>query len=347
MSVELKEYSEIFEYVKDFYGKKISSNKALTASACCTDETKSRFYEIMKDIPEIIKDRSYGCGSPFPNEDLTGMTVLDLGCGSGLDVFITSKLVGNSGKAIGIDMTEEQLAMAAKAFPVVMKNFGYSKPNIGFYKDYIEICENIPDESVDLVISNCVINLSPRKDLVFKAINRVLKPYAQFYISDIVCDRRLPDYVRKPNRDYGECLSGADYINDLRDVMEESGFRDVRMVSKLELQDKIGVENARFCSVTLRGFKIPELDRRCEDYGQFATYQGNCDQQPAEFKLDMEHSFEALKPFAVCRNTALMLSKTYLSKYFKVTNEVKHFGIFPCGPAPVQVKQADTGSCCS
>lgn len=347
MKNTIEKENRTYESIKEFYGRKIDSNKALITTACCTDETASRFSDILKQIPEIVKNKSYGCGSPLPNEDLTGMTILDLGCGTGMDVFIASRLVGPEGKVIGIDITDEQLEIANKASHVMAKKFGYKEPNTYFYKDYIELCENIRDESIDLVISNCVINLSPRKDLVFKTIWRVLKNYGQFYISDIVCDRRLPGHITNPDtREYVECLSGAEYTNDLNDTMEAAGFKNVRIVNSRELEDKIGKENAIFYSVDLRGFKIPELDRRCEDYGQYATYIGGCSQQPVEFKLDQEHIFELERPMSVCRNTALMLSKTNLSRYFKVTEEIKHFGIFNCSPGKKDEKTDNNKTAC-
>ena len=333
------------DFLRNFYGKAVQKTQDLQFNSCCTDETQSRFYEILELVPEEVKSRQYGCGSPIPHDNLSGLTVVDLGSGAGTDTFIVSKLVGPKGKVIGIDMTEEQLEIARRNTPVISKKFNFQTPNIEFIKDYIETAEAIPSGSVDLVISNCVINLSPLKEQVFKTIWRMLKHGGEFYTSDIVCDRRLPDEIRQNKLLYSECLSGAEYYNDLIDIMESAGFRDVREFSKHELEDRVGTENAKFCSVTLRGFKLPELDRRCEDYGQFAEYIGNCNEQPVEFNLDGGHIFEAKRPVAVCRNTALMLTKTRLMKYFNVTEEKKHFGLFDCTPA-LEVKADKQGNCC-
>ena len=326
---------KVRETLRHYYGQKLKTASDLAIAACCTDEMSRRFSEILRLIPEEVKQKQYGCGSPLPDDDLSGLEVVDFGCGAGTDAFVAAKLVGESGRVIGIDMTDEQLAVARRAAPSVMDRLGYSSPNVEFQSDYIEVAQSIPDESVDLAISNCVVNLSPRKDLVFRTIHRILREGGEFYISDIVADRRLPDEVRllgDPN--YSECLTGAEYLGDLRDIMEEAGFRDVRIVSRTVLDERVGAEGATFCSLTLRGFKLtgPPLDRRCEDYGQIATYLGGVEEAPVAFSLDEGHLFQRDRPLPVCRNTAWMLARTRLSRYFRVTEPVKHFGIFDCSP---------------
>lgn len=316
------ELHDVREFLSEYYGRRLKSTGDLGASACCTTETQNRFGDILRLIPEEVRQRQYGCGSPIPDDDLTGLTVLDLGCGAGTDAFVAAKLVGPTGRVIGVDMTEEQLDIARRNAPAVARKFGFE--NVEFVRDYIEDLDGIED--VDLVISNCVVNLSPRKDLVFGAIQRVLRDGGEFYVSDIVCDRRLPADLRLDTELYSECLTGAEYHHDLQDVMEASGFRDVRTVSERRLDDRVGVENAVFSSVTLRGFKL-DLDRRCEDYGQIATYRG-----AVQFRLDRGHVFEAGRPTAVCRNTARMLTQTRLRRHFEVTPELKHFGAFACAP---------------
>ena len=342
-----RKLNEVRTFLREFYGKRVKNTTDLIATACYTDETRARFYEILKQIPEEVTRRQYGCGSPIPRDDLSGLTVVDLGSGAGTDAFVLSKLVGPKGHVFGIDMTEEQLEVARRNTPPVMGKFGHAESNVAFLKDYIEVVDEVEDQLADLVISNCVINLSPRKDLVFKTIHRILKEGGEFYISDIACDRRPPKELQFDERLYSECLTGAEYIHDLMDIMEEVGFRDVRIVEKAMLEDSVGKEAAKFCSITLRGFKLtsPSLDRRCEDYGQIATYKGNCANQPVEFKLDEAHVFETGRPAPVCRNTALMLSKTRLGRYFEVTAEVKHFGIFDCKPEK-GVEDVPAQTCC-
>ena len=329
---ETAAHGATYRFVQQYYGQRIQKTSDLQATACCTDATVARFAETLRVLPEEVVARQYGCGSPLPDDDLSGLTVVDLGSGAGTDAFIAARLVGPKGRVIGIDMTAEQLEVARRNVPAVMEAFGHPDANIEFHEGLIEYAESVEDGTVDLVISNCVINLSPRKDLVFRAIHRMLRPGGELFFSDIVSDRRLPEAVRKDEVLYSECLSGADYEADLYDTMEAAGLRDVRTVSRTELTDRVADEAARFASVTLRAFKLP-LDRRCEDYGQTATYLGTIPGAPVQWRLDPGHPFERDRPLAVCRNTAWMLARTRLAPHFRVTAEVKHFGGFDCGPA--------------
>ena len=161
--------------------------------------------------------------------------------------------------------------------------------------------------------------------------------------------------MRRPDHhDYSECLTGAEYVHDLLDVMEAAGFRDVRRVEESPVEETVGREAARFVSATLRAFKLvdPPLDRRCEDYGQIATYIGGAEEMPAAFRLDDGHSFERDRPVPVCRNTATMLSRTRLGRYFRVTQPVKHFGLFDGSPRGEAAPGASagggiaSGACC-
>ena len=134
----------------------------------------------------------YGCGSPIP-EYVPGLTILDLGSGSGRDVYLASGLVGENGKVIGIDMTEEQVAVSKKHQDYHKEQFGHSKSNVEFILGTIEDLKahNIPDNSVDVVISNCVLNLVDDKSVVIKEIFRVLKEGGELYFSDVYADRRI------------------------------------------------------------------------------------------------------------------------------------------------------------
>ncbi|MCI0607316.1 methyltransferase domain-containing protein, partial [bacterium] len=268
--------------------------------------------------------------------------------GAGVDAFILSFLVGPEGVVYGIDMTDQQLEVAFRNIPAVTKRFGYSEANVHFYKDYIEVADSIPDQSIDLVVSNCVINLSPLKNLVFKTINRVLKDGGEFYISDIVADRRIPDIIRNDPQMIAECLGGAEYENDWLDLIQDSGFRDPRTIRRIEVQRDVLGEPVVFSSMTTRGFKFNDpLDRRCEDYGQVAIYIGSIPQQKARFTMDDHHVFEAHRLVPVCRNTARMLSETRLQKHFRVTSPIKHFGLFPCGSPTVSSEdQSKPKGCC-
>ena len=320
----------------------------LTQKACCTVDTERRHSDVLKLLPAEVRDRHYGCGCPIPDDDLTGLTVLDLGSGAGVDAFIVSKKVGRTGFVHGIDMTDEQLDVANRYSEQVARDFGFERANTEFHKDFIEVADSIPSDSVDLVISDCVINLSPRKDLVFATIQRVLREGGEFYISDIVADRRVPDAIRNDAELVAECLGGAQYEHDGFDTMKAAGFADPRVVRRSVVQTEAKGEPITFSSLTVRTFKFAEpLDARCEDYGQVATYRGNCPGLEARLTLDDHHIFESHRPTAVCRNTARMLNESRLGRYFDVTDPVKHFGLFPRGPTPEAASgQAPAAACC-
>ncbi|MBW2736728.1 MAG: methyltransferase domain-containing protein, partial [Deltaproteobacteria bacterium] len=216
----------------------------------------------------------------------------------------------------------------------------YAKSNVAFHQGYIEDLRALPMEenSVDVIVSNCVVNLSPRKDLVLQEAFRLLKPGGELYFSDVFVDRRLPQEVAFDPLLHSECLGGALYEGDFIALAKKTGFVDPREISRHgiditsnEITAKVGA--ARFVSVTLRLFKLDGLDGQCEDYGQSTTYQGTIESSGAVYWLDDHHAFEAGRPERICRNTALMLQETRLAKHFTVVGEAKtHFGVFPCGP---------------
>jgi arsenite methyltransferase len=167
-----------------------------------------------------------GCGNPVALASLAeGDVVLDLGSGAGFDAFLASQRVGQSGRVIGVDMTSEMLERAREN----ARKGGYT--NVEFRLGEIE---NLPlaDNSVDVVISNCVINLSPDKGRVFREAFRVLKPGGRLMVSDIVLARELPESVRKSVSAYIACISGALLREDYLKAVREAGFRDVRVVSE-------------------------------------------------------------------------------------------------------------------
>lgn len=341
--------ADLQEALQDYYGRRLQKTADLSESACCTTDTMQQHTPVLALIPGAVSERYYGCGSPIPDDlpTLMGLTAVDLGCGAGLDAFILRKYLGPRGRMIGVDMTDEQLAVAREHAPAFMRRLNYAPESLEFQNGFIETTKGIADESVDLVISNCVINLSPEKQAVFDNMYRVLKPGGEFYISDIVSDRRNP-HLAGDEQLVAECIGLAPYVNDARDMMEAAGFRDVRTVSMSELpgSERLRDEQARFYRVVWRGFKL-DLDRRCEDYGQVAQYRGNLPSSPSTFRLDDHHLFEAGKWEPVCRNTADMLSKTRLAHYFNVTEPGKHYGIFDCGPdsSAAESDDCDTGCC--
>ena len=176
--------------VQDYYGKEVKQTTELKTQACITPASKvpRHIGRAIGNVHDEIVKRYYGCGTPIP-EALDGMTVLDLGCGTGRDVYAVAQLVGPQGKSIGLDMTDEQLDVANEYKAWHAEQFGFD--NTEFKKGYIEhlVDAGIPENSVDIVISNCVVNLSPNKEQVFKEIWRVLKPGGEVYFSDVYADR--------------------------------------------------------------------------------------------------------------------------------------------------------------
>lgn len=331
--------------LREFYGQRVQKSADLSTAACCTDDTARRFASVLDMLPDEVRDRQYGCGCPLPIDDLAGLTVLDLGAGAGVDAFIALHCVGPHGQVHGVDMTLEQLDIARRNAPTVVRRFEHPETNITFHEDFIETADCIADASIDLVISDCVINLSPAKHEVFRTIGRILKPGAEFYIADIAADRRVPQVIREDPLLMAECLGGAEYEHDWFDQMRDAGFTDPRVVERRVVQREARGVPIVFSSLTVRGFKLAHMDARCEDYGQTAVYRGSIPNAPARYALDDHHVFEARRPAPVCRNTARMLAETRLAPHFDVTQPIEHFGLFTCGPAP---ESSDGGgaSCC-
>ncbi|MDP2344355.1 MAG: methyltransferase domain-containing protein [Deltaproteobacteria bacterium] len=339
--------------VKDYYGRVLERSQDLKTNACCTaDSMPVALRQIAAKIHPEVLERFYGCGSPLP-QGLDGQTVVDLGCGSGRDAFIASALVGPSGRVIGVDMTESQIAVARKHSAHMATALGYSRENTSFRTGYIEDLwtAGLEDNSVDVVISNCVVNLSPDKNRVMREIFRVLKPGGELYFSDIFSGRRIPQALVDDPVLYGECLSGALYIEDFRRALRAHGVLDWRTVNRRRisiandvLERKVG--NVDFWSMTVRAFKL-DLEDICEDYGQVATYRGTLADSATSFLLDDHHSFETGRPMIVCGNTADMVSKTRFAAHFTVQGDkTTHFGPFDCSPGTPSSAVAASRSCC-
>lgn len=353
----MKHVSDKTEFVKEYYGKALQGKSDLRTRACCCSEDllHPEVHEIEKQIEGEILTKFYGCGSPIPPA-LDGCTVIDIGCGTGKDVFIASRLVGPDGFVMGIDMTDEQLDIARKHRDAQMQKFGYDRPNVRFKKGYIENLREcgLEDNSVDVVMSNCVINLSDDKERVFSEIFRVLKPGGELYFSDVFAGRRVPEFLRNDPLLYSECLGGALYIEDFRRMLRAVGCLDYRVVTKRRIKlgnPKIEMKTGmvEFYSMTVRAFKLNSLEDICEDYGQTAVYRGSIPGYPHSFELDDHHRFISGKPMLVCGNTAAMLSETRLKKHFHITGDRSvHYGRFDCAPA-WEKRQGDEeggGACC-
>lgn len=346
---------DVKKNVKEYYGEKLQKTSDLKTNACCTVEAiPERIKSSLSLIYDEIKMKYYGCGSPIPIE-VKGLKVLDVGCGTGRDCYIMSRLVGEKGMVYGIDMTKNQIDVAQKYVKNQTVKFGYKKPNIKFIRDYIEnIGKHFEDEYLDIVMSNCVINLTEDKEAVLKQVCKILKFGGEFYFSDIYTDRRSPDPVRKNPILYGECLGGALYYKDFDRIARKVGFTNPRVISKREVKInnpniKSLVGNIKFYSITYRLWKLKGLEDACEDYGHIAIYNGGIPESPFKFELDDVHVFYKGKPERVCGNTALMLSQTRFKKFFVICGGFnEHFGEFKdCS----NVSKDDTsnstdGGCC-
>jgi len=346
------------DIVKDYYGKKLTKTEDLKTSACCDASSVPSWLKPMlaKIHPDVLA-RYYGCGLVCPTE-LEGRRVLDLGCGTGRDVYALAQMVGPSGSVVGVDMTEEQLAVAQKYKAHHAQAFGFD--NLRFIQGYIEKLNelDLQPATFDVIVSNCVINLSPDKASVLKGIYTLLKEGGEFYFSDVYADRRVPEEVRNDPVLYGECLGGALYWNDFITLAKAAGFADPRLVEDrpLEVTDpklKARTGNIRFFSATYRLFKLPNLESACEDYGQAVVYKGTISQSERNFVLDKHHTIAAGKVFPVCGNTWQMLHNTRFANHFDFLGSFdQHFGIFEgCGaqiPFHTQQAVSTTGNagCC-
>lgn len=344
------------DIVKDYYGRQLQSSDDLKTSACCDiTQVPDWLKPLLSRIHPEITSRYYGCGLVCPPL-LNGCRILDLGCGAGRDVYALAQLVGDAGHVVGVDMTKEQLDVAERHRAFHCEAFGYD--NVSFKHGYIERLDKLgfEDASFDIIVSNCVINLSPDKNAVLREIRRLLKPGGEFYFSDVYADRRVPDNVRNDPVLYGECLGGALYWNDFIRLAQQNGFIDPRLVTDrpLEITDpqlakRVG--NIRFYSATYRLFMLDELESACEDYGQAVIYRGTIPDHPHRFGLDKHHVIETGRVFPVCGNTWHMLAGTRFREHFDFVGDFStHYGLFQgCGgqlPFDKDAKDAEAGSCC-
>src|SRR5580692_6009793 len=236
--------TDIKQVVKQKYGEDALRVKSggsaccgATASTGCCDPITTNLYDAAQagQIPEEAMLASLGCGNPTALAQLNpGETVLDLGSGGGIDVLLSAKRVGPTGKAYGLDMTDEMLGLAREN----QRRAGAA--NVEFLKGEIENIP-LPANSVDVVISNCVINLSADKDRVLREAFRVLKPGGRFAVSDVVVRGSVPDAVRTSMLLWVGCIAGALEEQDYRAKLTAAGFGEV----SIEPTRTYSVEDAR------------------------------------------------------------------------------------------------------
>ena len=227
----------IHDVVREHYAERARQSDPCctpdSASSCCDSQNILYPKDLLTELPTDISNFSLGSGDPITPANLQpGETVLDLGSGGGLDCFLAAKQVGKNGKVIGVDMTPEMISRAKSSAERMDIH------NVEFREGYLE---SLPteDNSVDVVISNCVINLSPNKLQVFREIYRVLKPGGRVSVSDIVTNHPFSEEQRKNKEDWCGCVTGALTQKEYIQQMEQAGFVDVQVLPNLELVEQL------------------------------------------------------------------------------------------------------------
>lgn len=308
--------------VKDYYGKVLKSSSDLKTNACVapTKPVPAFIRQALKKVHSDVADRYYGCGLVVP-ECLEGCRILDLGSGSGRDVYMLSQLVGEKGHVTGIDMTEDQLEVARTYVDHHMKEFGYKKTNVDFVHGYIEALADagLEKNSFDIIISNCVVNLSPDKRKVLAEAYSMLKDGGELYFSDVYSSGRLTEEIKNHKVLWGECLGGALWWKDLLQLAEEVGFSPPRLVTasvitvdNKDLQDVLG--DFKFVSATYRLFKVPRgKTKPCQ-----VIYNGNITGVEDSFEFDCQYTFKVDKVVEVDGDLAAILTQSRFKEDFTV-----------------------------
>jgi len=306
--------------VKEYYGKTLTKSADLKTGACTSQP--GRYPKFIRDairlVHQEVTDKYYGCGPVFPPA-LTDASVLDLGSGSGQDCYILSKLVGPRGAVVGLDMTDEQLAVANKYIDYHTKLYGYDKPNTRYVKGNMEKMgeAGIQSDQFDIIVSNCVINLAKDKRAVLSEAYRVLKMGGELHFSDVYADQDLPASIREHEELWCECVVGALYWRDLYSLAREFGFSTPRLVSAglFSIDDKSYKDflgDAKFVSVTYSLFKLPDSPRAPATI----VYTGGIEGFEDEFKFDHGITFKKGEEAHVKGELAAILQASRYSKYF-------------------------------
>lgn len=293
--------------VEEFYAQAAEEPKE---NLCCVTGYSA---EDTSHIPQEVLDRAYGCGSPVGLAEVReGEVVLDLGSGAGIDCFIAARKTGPSGMVIGLDMTDGMLKIATENKVPVAENLGYDA--VRFLKGFMEAIP-LRDKSVDLITSNCVINLSPDKKRVFREMWRVLKDHGRILVSDIVSQGEVSPHIRANERLWGECIGGALTEEDFLSFLEQAGFYGLQTLKKSFYKE---VDGHRFYSITVRAYKF-EKREGCAFIGQRAVYHG-----PFKAVMDEEgHLFPRHEAVEVCTDTATKLCSPPYRGLFTVTDPIQ------------------------
>nr|XP_054764369.1 arsenite methyltransferase-like [Lytechinus pictus] len=315
----------VHDDVKEYYGKTIQTSCDLRTDTCqlgaSSAKDKLSVRQAIASVHDDILATYYGCGLCIPSL-IEDARVVDLGSGTGRDCYAISKLVGPKGFVVGIDMTDEQLELARKYLTYHQEKFGYPAPNVEYRKGFIENLKDaqVEDNQYDIVVSNCVINLSPDKPSVIREAYRVLKEGGEFYFSDIYVQQDIPEHIRKHKVLWGECLAGALCWTDLERYAKDIGFTKPRIVNarKVNVEDKKLLEvtgDIAFMSVTYRLFKVSKDDCKTP---AVVTYNGTLAEYETELPFDIENTFKANVPVNVDAELAEILRRSRYSKVFTI-----------------------------
>ncbi|MBI5824863.1 MAG: arsenite methyltransferase [Chloroflexi bacterium] len=246
--------SPIHETVREHYAERIKKSASCCGDSCCSPENSLYPVDLLTTVPSDVASTSYGCGDPITLASLKpGQIVLDLGSGAGLDCLLAAQKVGPEGRVIGVDMTPEMIERAQANAKRV------NAANVEFRQGYLE---DLPVDSntVDVIISNCVINLSPDKEKVFNEAFRTLAPGGKLAVSDIVTDGELPEPVRKSLSAWAGCVAGSVEAKEYIGMMESVGFTDISI--KPVYFDKQTVDSA-----------LDEMKLDVKDYPRDSIYK--------------------------------------------------------------------------
>lgn len=334
------QFTRMESAVKERYG---NGALAVEPALCCPTDHDPRYLEV---IPDEVLERDYGCGDPsqYLKE---GETVLDLGSGTGKICFIASQVVGPNGSVIGVDMTHKMLEVARNAAPAVAEKLGYA--NVEFRRGRIqdlaldldqldqhltttpistaeELIQGqaladglrlshpmIPDQSVDVVVSNCVLNLvdSSEKSRLFREIHRVLKRGGRAVISDIVSDEPVPVHMQNDPKLWSGCISGALTEEEFLKAFERAGLYGIRTLSRQEEPWRT-VEGIEFRSLTVEAFRGKEGP--CLERNQAVVYKGPF----KEVRDDDGHTLRRGQRAAVCDKTFQIYSREPYRDHFEL-----------------------------
>ncbi len=362
--------ANVEKVVKDRYTEGAAT---LVAELCCPTDYDPQYLEV---IPDEVLERDYGCGDPS-RYLRPGETVLDLGSGTGKICFIASQVVGASGRVIGVDMTPEMLAVARRNAPVVASRLGFAnvefrrgriqdlkldldlleealaaKP-VGDVESLLEIQGHsddlrldrplVDDDSVDVVVSNCVLNLvgNDQKQALFREIYRVLRRGGRAVISDIVSDERVPETMQKDPELWSGCISGALTEEGFLTAFEDAGFHGVRILVRQEEPWQV-VGGIEFRSLTVEAFKGKEGP--CLERNQAVIYKGPF----KEVLDDDDHRMERGRRYAVCDKTYNLYRQEPYRDSFEFVEPLEEIpleaaGPFDCSRTPIRQPRETKG----